>query len=368
MATKKKNSPAMDKNLSILEKIKSMKNDKLYIGGSIPDVNYISSWLVSLDTLTGWWIPRGRVVEIFWPSWSWKTSLAMKIAEQYVKAWERVLFMDTEWTYPKHLEKIYGIAEWIDVYAPSAGEEAIDFMVDAVGMWYWLIILDSVETTVPMAIHNSEVEASNLGNMWKLMTKFMRLIVDKLRDTWCTLICINHEKAAIWSYTWEMYRPWWNAIPYASSLSIRIRKDWSAVTATKDDKIAYQHTIVKIVKTKLKKLHENEIRLYLDVKQRFDWEIDMALWAVKYGIIHQWWAGWYKYWEASLGQGLLTIVKYFREHPETEKAIREELEYKIKIIDKQDDLIFEDDIKWYNEMVKEYNKKFGKEFPLYDKE
>lgn len=369
MATKKV-SKVKDKNLLILEKLRSLNNSKLFIWWILPQVEYVSSGLMSFDFMTWWWIPKGKVVELYWPSWSWKTSFGMMIANQFSISGERVLFMDTEWTYPKYLEEIYGI-ENIDVYNATTWEEAVDFMVEAAGLGYWLIILDSVAMTVPMSMQNNAVESSNLGNMWKLMTKFMRLIVDKLRDNNCTLICINHEKTAIWWYNGEVYRPWWTAIPYASSLSIRIAwgksKDDQAID-TKTGKTVYVKSRLVIQKTKLKKLHSKEITLYLDVKGRFSVPVDLINLWLRFGIITaswSWW--WYKYNDISLGQGVLHIRNSIQRLPWLFDIIREEVLDRCEIEDKSEDIIFADDVDWYNKLVEVYNKKYWRELELQEK-
>jgi len=374
MATKSQskvqtNNKVPDKNLLILERLKWIKNNKLHIGWSLPEVEFISSWLISFDQMTWWWIPRGRVVEIFWPSGWGKTSFAMKIASEFSNAWERVLFMDTEWTYPKYLENIFGIKN-IDVYSPTTWEEAVDFMVEAASMWYWLIILDSVGATVPMAMQNQDVEASNIGNMWKLMTKFMRLIVDKLRDNNCTLLCINHEKSQIWSFTWATYTAGWVALPYAASLRIRIAGiGWDAGLKIDKDtgKIVYKLSKLKIIKTKLKKLHEAEVELYLDLKGRFSEEVDVVMMWIKLWIISAWGWGWFKYWDTSLWQWVLSIKNLLVDKKDIYEQIKEDIRFRCLIIDKSDDIVFRDDIEWYNKLVEEYNKKFGYELELIQK-
>lgn len=354
-----------EKNKKILEEIKKKKNDRLAIWGKIEDKWFVSTGINGLDHILGGGLPVGKVIEIYGPSGWGKTSFSMRCAKQFHDKWERIFFCDTEGTFPFNLQKTYWL-ENLEIYYPASGEDAVDQILEAIDLWYWLIILDSVGMMVPMSMNNDDVEASNVWAMGKLMTKFMRLVTDKLLERWATLICINHEKQKIGSmYGWT-YTAWWAMLPYTASVRLRV-SDWGkAWEKIKDGKIIYKTNKVSITKLKGKVLHQKEYEIYLDLKQRFCPEVDLVYWWISLGIIKQAWA-YFKYWDISLWQGIINMKNYFNDNLDIRKRLLDQCRDMAAIMDKSDDLVFADDIEWYNKLIEWYNKKWWSSLEIYEK-
>ena len=354
----------MSINEKDLAAMKKMNSRRFYKWGSCNKIDLVPTGLKSLDNIIWWWIPRGRIVHIFWASWSGKTSLAMHIAKKFENTWDKVLFIDAENTFPEYIRKILDIRN-MDVYEPSSWEDAVDTIVDALDQEYKLIILDSVAVCTPM----SQLEQSSENNaIWllpKLMAKMVKLVTDKLAQRWSTLLLLNHERVTIWWYKWQVYAPAQWTILFAASLNIRINAMWKSEYIFDSDtgKLALKPSKVRVLKSKVKALHDEELILYLDLKGRFNEIVDMLIYWLKLWIIKKNWA-FIKYWDETLWQWILKTIKILIWNTELNNRINKHIDDRIALIDKQDDVVFSDDVDAYNDLVDEYNEKYWENIEL----
>lgn len=190
------------------------------------EVQRISSGLPSLDFILGGWIPLGRIMEIYWPSSSGKTTLAVKMLAEFQKAFpnKKVAFIDVEHA----LDPNYARAVWLDVdnivfSQPNSAEEALDVMEALTSTWeVSCIVLDSVAKLVP----RKEVEGDmGVAEMWmraRLMGQGLRKITPVANKNLCTCIFINQVRQSVWVTYWNPeVRPWWQALPFDASVIIR---------------------------------------------------------------------------------------------------------------------------------------------------
>lgn len=189
------------------------------------DVSRVSSGLPSLDYILWWGIPEWRVIEVYWPSSSGKTTLAIKFLSEMQKAYpkKRVAFIDVEHALdPKYAKDIGLDMDEIVFCQPQSAEEALQIMEELVDSWeISAIILDSVAKLTPMKEVNGETGQAEMWMRARLMSQGLRKIVPKANKNQCTCIFINQVRSNIWGYWNPEARPWGQALPFDASIIIR---------------------------------------------------------------------------------------------------------------------------------------------------
>ena len=223
------------------------------------EITRISTGLPSLDRIIGWGIPEGRIFEIFWPSSSGKTSLAIKFLAEVQKARpdKKVAYIDVE----QALDPVYAQVLGLDMdevifSQPWSAEEALD-IIDKLANSNEIsaIVLDSVAQLVPKKELEGEIGSSEMGMRARLLGQFFRKVTEKLNKKNCTLFCINQVRQNIGqTYGNPETTPWGWALTFASS--VRIRTSIKKV----DDKS--WETTMKILKNKVgKPFGETTVRI-----------------------------------------------------------------------------------------------------------
>jgi len=341
-----------------IEIMKKSKSSRFYKWWDHVGIEFVPTWLLSFDHIIWWWIPRWRIVHIFGKSWSGKTSLALHIAKKFENIGEKILFIDAENTFPEYIRKILDIKD-IDIYEPSSWEDAVDAIVEWLNQKYGLIILDSVAVCTPMSQLDQSSENNAIGLLPKLMAKLVKLTTDRLSQNNATLILLNHEKDTIGGYKGQVYAPAQWTILFAASLNVRINSTGKSnyILDSDTNKIALKPSRIQVLKSKVKALHDNEIMVFLDLKWRFSETVDMLIFGMQIWVISKNGA-FIKYWDTSLWQWILKAVKMLIGNNELNKKITTHILDRVAIVNKQDDVVFSDDVDWYNDMVDEYNDKY----------
>lgn len=290
----------------------------------------VSSWSIALDEALGWWYAKWRMVEIYWPESSGKTTLTLHAIAEVQKIWWTAAFIDAEHALdPEYARKIWVNVDELIVSQPDYGEQALE-IVDALvrSGAVDLIVVDSVAALVPKA----EIEWSMWdSHMWlqaRLMSQALRKITWVISKSNTTVIFINQIRMKIWvMFGNPETTTWWNALKFYASQRLDIRKKEKIESGSWDDREATGNRVkVKVVKNKIAPpFREAEIDVLFNQWISKIWEIlDIG---VQKEIIKKSWA-FYSYWEIKLGQWKENARAFLAENPkivaELEKKIRAE--------------------------------------------
>ncbi len=284
----------------------------------------ISTGAVSIDHALGiGGVPRGRVVEIFGPEASGKTTLALQVSAQAQKAGGMAAFVDAEHALDSTYAKALGVnLDELLVSQPDNGEQALEIvevLVRSAGVD--VIVVDSVAALVPRAEIDGEMGDAQVGLQARLMSKAMRKLTGIVSKSKTCLVFINQlrEKIGVMFGNPETTTGG-RALKFYSSVRIDIRR----IGAIKNgDVVVGGRTRVKIVKNKVAppfRLAEFDI-MYGEGISR---EGDLLDLAVEQKIVEK--SGtWFSYGGDRLGQGRENSKNFLREHPDTAAAIEEKV-------------------------------------------
>ncbi|MCX2745150.1 recombinase RecA [Mangrovivirga sp. M17] len=321
------------------EKLKALqltidKLEKTYGKGTIMklsdervvDVPAISSGSVGLDIALGvGGFPRGRIVEIYGPESSGKTTLAMHAIAEAQKAGGMAAIVDAEHAFDKTYAEKLGIdTENLLISQPDNGEQALEIAEHLIRSGALdIVVIDSVAALVPKGELEGEMGDSKMGLQARLMSQALRKLTGAINKTKCTCVFINQlrEKIGVMFGNPETTTGG-NALKFYASVRLDIRRIGQIKESA--DSVQGNRTRVKVVKNKVAppfKVVEFDI-LYGEGISKVGEIIDIG---VEMGILDK--AGsWFSYDGNRLGQGREAIKKLILDNPE----LMEELEKKIK--------------------------------------
>jgi len=292
------------------------------------DMDAISTGSIGLDAALGiGGIPRGRIIEIYGPESSGKTTLTLHIAAEAQKAGGTCAFVDAEHALdPVYAEKLGVNIDDLIVSQPDTGEQALEITDTLVRSGAIdVIVIDSVAALVPKAEIEGEMGDSHMGLQARLMSQALRKLTASVAKTNCTVIFINQIRSKIGvMFGSPETTTGGNALKFYSSVRLDIRR----IGALKDkDEVVGNLTKVKVVKNKVAppfKVVEFDI-LYGQGISKMGELIDMG---IKLGFVEK--AGsWFSYDSTRIGQGKENVRNYLKENPEManeiEARIRAEL-------------------------------------------
>jgi len=293
---------------------------------NVIDVPSISSGSLGLDIALGvGGFPRGRVIEIYGPESSGKTTLALHTIAEAQKKGGIAAFVDAEHAFDKiYAEKLGIDLDNLLVSQPDHGEQALEVTEHLVRSGAIdVIVIDSVAALVPKAELEGDMGDSRMGLQARLMSQALRKLTGSISKTNCCCIFINQlrEKIGVMFGNPETTTGG-NALKYYASVRLDIRR----IGAIKEsaDNITGNRTRVKIQKNKVAppfKVVEFDI-LYGEGISRAGEILDMS---VDLEIVKK--AGsWFSYNSTKLGQGRETVKELIRDNPE----LMDELERKVK--------------------------------------
>lgn len=288
----------------------------------------VSTGSLGLDIALGiGGLPRGRIVEIFGPESSGKTTLTLQVIAEAQKKGGTCAFIDAEHALdPIYAEKLGVNVEDLIISQPDTGEQALevaDMLVRSGAID--VIVVDSVAALTPKAEIEGEMGDHHVGLQARLMSQALRKITGNIKNANCMAIFINQIRMKIGvMFGNPETTTGGNALKFYSSVRLDIRR----IGAVKDgDEVVGSDTRVKVVKNKVAppfKQTEFQI-LYGEGINRLGEIIDYG---VKLGFVDK--AGaWYSYNGDKIGQGKANSIQYLRENPDIavflENKIKSEL-------------------------------------------
>lgn len=288
------------------------------------DVDTVSTGSLSLDIALGiGGLPFGRIVEIFGPESSGKTTLTLEVIAQAQKAGKTCAFIDAEHALdPIYATKLGVKVDDLLVSQPDTGEQALeicDMLVrsNAVDV----IIVDSVAALTPKAEIEGEMGDSHVGLQARLMSQALRKLTGNIKGANCLVVFINQIRMKIGvMFGNPETTTGGNALKFYASVRLDIRR----TGAIKDgDEIVGNETRVKVVKNKVAppfKQAEFQILYGAGISK----EGELVDLGVKCKLIDK--AGaWYSYQGEKIGQGKANVMKYLQENPLVAEAIERQL-------------------------------------------
>lgn len=293
---------------------------------SVVDIPSIPTGSVSLDVALGvGGVPRGRIVEIYGPESSGKTTLTLHCIAEAQKQGGMAAFIDAEHAFDKiYAEKLGIDTENLLISQPDNGEQALEIAEHLIRSGAIdIIVIDSVAALVPKAELEGEMGDSKMGLQARLMSQALRKLTGAINKTGCTCIFINQlrEKIGVMFGNPETTTGG-NALKFYSSVRLDIRRIGQIKESA--DNVLGNRTRVKVVKNKVAppfKVVEFDI-MYGEGISKVGEIIDLG---VELGIINK--AGsWFSYKGNKLGQGRDSVKTLLLDNPE----LMEEMEIGIR--------------------------------------
>ena len=293
--------------------------------GAVRDIDVISTGSLSVDLALGvGGLPRGRIVEIFGPESSGKTTLALQVVAQAQKAGGTAAFVDAEHALdPAYAEKLGVNISDLLVSQPDTGEQALeitDMLVRSGAVD--VIIVDSVAALTPKAEIEGEMGDSHMGLHARLMSQALRKLTGNIKRANTLVVFINQIRMKIGvMFGSPETTTGGNALKFYASVRMDIRRIGSL---KRGDEIIGNETRVKVVKNKVAPPFKEAVFdiIYNEGVSR---ESELIELGVAQGLLDKSGA-WYSYKGDRLGQGKDNVRMYFKERPavaaEIEGAIR----------------------------------------------
>ncbi len=288
------------------------------------EVEATSTGSLSLDIALGvGGLPKGRVIEIYGPESSGKTTLTLHAIAECQKKGGTCAFVDAEHALdPVYARKLGVDVENLLISQPDSGEQALEIADTLVRSGAIdMLVIDSVAALVPKAELEGEMGDSHMGLQARLMSQALRKLTSNISRTNCTVIFINQirQKIGVMFGNPETTTGG-NALKFYASVRLDIRRIGSI--KEKDEVIGNQ-TRVKVVKNKVAppfRVVDFDI-LYGEGISKAGELIDLG---VKSGLIEK--AGsWFSYNSQRIGQGKENVRQYLKEHPEMAAEIEKEI-------------------------------------------
>lgn len=319
---------------SAIEK-KHGKGSIIYLDeGAIVSCESISTGAVTLDMALGvGGIPRGRIIEIFGPESSGKTTLTLAIIANAQKAGLVTAFIDAEHALDPDWARRLGVKlNELSITQPDTGEQALDIVEMMINSGEVdLIVIDSVAALVPKAEIDGEIGDSHIGLQARMLSQACRKFAGIMAKQKCTVIFINQirEKIGVMFGNPEV-TPGGRALKFYSSVRIDIRK----TGVVKEGDLNVANTVkAKIIKNKVAPPFKHaELKIYFGCKLKdgsvtcsgIDGASALVDAGVAAGIIEKS-GSWFNYGETRLGLGVVAAGIFVRDNPDIAKELRDKI-------------------------------------------
>ena len=292
------------------------------------DVELLPSGSLSLDIALGGGYPKGRIIEIYGPESSGKTTLTLHAIAEMQKQGGTAAFIDAEHALdPAYAKKLGVDTDNLLVSQPDNGEQALEICETLVrSNAVDLIVVDSVAALVPQAEIDGDMGDSHMGLQARLMSQALRKLTGIINKSKATVIFINQIRMKIGvMFGNPETTTGGNALKFYASVRADIRR----IGQIKEgDNVIGNRTRVKIVKNKIAppfRVAEFDIMYNEGISKTGD-VLDLA---VQYGVVGK--AGaWFDYNNAKIGQGREQTKKYLKEHPDVLAEIDNKVRKKVK--------------------------------------
>ena len=289
-------------------------------GSAANDIGVVSTGSLTLDVALGiGGLPRGRVVEIYGPESSGKTTMTLHAIAECQKSGGTAAFVDAEHALdPNYAEKLgVNVADLL-VSQPDTGEQALeitDMLVrsGAVDM----VVVDSVAALTPKAEIEGDMGDSHVGLQARLMSQALRKLTGNIKRSNCMVVFINQIRMKIGvMFGSPETTTGGNALKFYSSVRLDIRR----IGALKiGDEVVGNQTRVKVVKNKLAPPF-NQAEFEILYGEGISREGEMIELGVKHGFVDKSGA-WYSYQGDRIGQGKENVRQFLKDNPDIADAI-----------------------------------------------
>jgi recombination protein RecA len=329
---KEERKQAIESAISQIEK-QFGKGSIMSLGGrpKIFDISVIPTGSLSLDIATGvGGIPRGRVIEVFGPEASGKTTIALHAIAEAQRQGGVAAFIDAEHALDVNYAKNLGVnTEEVLISQPDNGEQALEIAEILVRSGAIdIAVIDSVAALVPKAELEGDMGDVHMGLQARLMSQALRKLTAIVSKSQTTLIFVNQIRHKIGMF---MGNPettsGGNALKFYASMRLDIRR----IGPIKEgDQFIGNRTRIKVVKNKISPPFK-EAEFDIVYGKGISKEGDILDLGVGYSLIEK--SGtWYAYNKERLGQGRENAKRYLKDHPEIMKKIEEEIKRKAGLI------------------------------------
>lgn len=322
--------PADDKKRAIDTAMAQI--ERMYGKGSIMrfgdkaelNVDYIPTGSLSLDVALGiGGLPKGRIVEIYGPESSGKTTLALHVVAEAQKRGGEVAFVDAEHALDPTYARALGVqVEDMLIAQPDTGEQALEITEALVRSGAIdVIVVDSVAALVPRAEIEGEMGDSHVGLQARLMSQALRKLAGAISKSNCVAIFINQlrEKVGV-MYGNPEVTPGGRALKFYSSVRIDIRR---IETLKAGGEMIGSRTRAKVVKNKIAPPFR-EAEFDVMYGRGISREGELLDLAVKLDVVQKSGA-WFSFNGERLGQGRDNVKEYFRSHPDFAAKIEKQV-------------------------------------------
>ena len=327
MADEKKSSKSEDKSKALAAALAQI--EKQFGKGSImkmdgshqdEDLEVVSTGSLGVDLALGvGGLPRGRIVEIFGPESSGKTTLCLETIAQCQKNGGVCAFIDAENAFdPIYARKLGVKVEELMVSQPDTGEQALeicDMLVRSGGVD--MVVIDSVAALVPKAEIEGDMGDSHVGLQARLMSQALRKLTGHIKKTNTLVVFINQIRMKIGvMFGSPETTTGGNALKFYASVRLDIRRTGQI---KKGDDVIGNETKVKVIKNKVAPpFRQAEFDILYG--EGVSWEGELIDLGVKYDIVEKSGA-WYSYNGAKIGQGKDNVRVWLKENPDVANEI-----------------------------------------------
>ncbi len=298
---------------------------------SAVEAETVSTGSLGLDIALGiGGLPRGRVVEIYGPESSGKTTLALHVIAEAQKTGGTCAFIDAEHALdPGYARKLGVNVEELLISQPDAGEQALEIADTLVRSGaIEVLVIDSVAALVPRAELEGEMGDSHVGLHARLMSQALRKLTGSISRSQCMVIFINQIRMKIGvMFGSPETTTGGNALKFYASVRLDIRR----IGAIKErEQVVGNQTRVKVVKNKMAppfKVVEFDI-MYGEGISKGGELVDLG---VKAGVVEKS-GSWFSYDGTRIGQGRENARAYLKEHPEIAKAVEAAIRQNVGLV------------------------------------
>ncbi|TAN52906.1 MAG: recombinase RecA [Methylococcaceae bacterium] len=295
---------------------------------AVRDLDIIPTGSLALDIALGvGGVPRGRVIEIYGPESSGKTTMTLEIIAQAQKLGGTAAFVDAEHALdPSYAEKIGVNLDELLVSQPDTGEQALeitDMLVRSGAID--VVVIDSVAALTPKAEIEGDMGDSHMGLQARLMSQALRKLTANIKRSNTLVIFINQIRMKIGvMFGNPETTTGGNALKFYASVRLDIRRTGSI---KEGDEVVGNETRVKVVKNKVAPpFKEAEFEIFYG--EGVSREGELIELGVKHELIQKSGA-WYSYGSDRIGQGRDNVRKYLKEHPDIAQSIEKKIRDKV---------------------------------------
>jgi recombination protein RecA len=286
-------------------------------------VDVISTGCISLDLALGvGGLPRGRVVEIYGPEASGKTTVALHVIAEAQKKGGVGAFVDAEHALdPEYAKRIGVNVEELLISQPESGEEALEIVKTLVESGEVdVIVVDSVAALVPKAEIAGEMGEFEIGLQARLMSQALRVLSSSIAKTKSIVIFLNQTRMKIGAYGKPETTPGGLALKFYASVRIELKR---TAQIKKGDEIIGNKILAKIVKNKVAAPFKTaEFNIYYN--EGISKEADLINTGLKYGVIKKS-GSWLEFENKKLGQGFEQAKEFLKQNPNLAEEIRKKI-------------------------------------------